>query len=99
MKILQPQDKPQWDALIEHLPGAHALQTKAWGQVKARFGWTPHYLLWQEDPVVAKAAALLLQRDIKLGGMPLPWRVMYIPRGPLLDWSDSALVQIVLNDL
>lgn len=99
MDIVQVHDLAQWNAQIEHLSGAHALQTSAWGQVKARYGWVPHHFLWRGNSGEVKAAALILEREIKLGRLSLPWRVMYIPRGPLLDWSDHGLANQVLEDL
>jgi peptidoglycan pentaglycine glycine transferase (the first glycine) len=99
LDILTIQDATHWDPLIAGLPGAHALQTWAWGQVKSRFGWEPFHLLWRRDSGEVCAAALLLERKLTLGGFGLPLGVMYLPRGPMLDWSDQALVKTVLDDL
>ena len=89
----------QWDNLIRHLPGAHALQTWEWGLVKAEVGWKAHPLLWRDDNSAVCAGALCLQRTVSLGEFALKVSVMYIPRGPMLDWADTELVQQVLNDL
>ena len=35
-----------WNDLIAGLPDAHLLQTYEWGQLKARYGWQPVYLIW-----------------------------------------------------
>lgn len=99
MEIALIKKPDQWNTRIENLPGAHALQTWQWGKVKSHFGWTPFHLLWHGDAGQVRAAALLLQRRVALAGFALPLSVMYIPRGPLLEWSDSQLVQIVLDDL
>jgi lipid II:glycine glycyltransferase (peptidoglycan interpeptide bridge formation enzyme) len=46
------------------------------------------------------AAALTLSRDIPLRGLASALRVMYVPKGPLLeDWGDAALRSRVLGDL
>jgi len=46
------------------------------------------------------ASALVLARGVTVRGANLPLRVMYIPRGPLLqDWYDSGLRERVLADL
>lgn len=37
-----------WNELISKLPNPHFLQTYEWGQVKARYGWEPIYLVWDE---------------------------------------------------
>jgi peptidoglycan pentaglycine glycine transferase (the first glycine) len=47
-----------------------------------------------------RAAALVLQRTIPIGGFAARLRVMYVPKGPLLaDWGDIGLRQRVLSDL
>jgi peptidoglycan pentaglycine glycine transferase (the first glycine) len=105
----------QWNAAITQLCGAHLLQTWEWGQVKAQFGWQPNHLLWYQDknqyttfinrlPDEIKeghlaAAALTLQRNIRIGGFAHRMGVIYVPKGPLLDWNDALLRQRVLQDL
>ena len=93
------QNAAQWNKLVEGLPGAHAFQTWEWGQVKSQFGWKPYPLLWRGESGKVIAAALVLQRVIRMGSLAMRLSVMYIPRGPLLDWSDTALVRQVLEDL
>jgi lipid II:glycine glycyltransferase (peptidoglycan interpeptide bridge formation enzyme) len=96
IEVKAPQD---WNEKIKNLPGAHALQTYQWGQVKEQFGWIAHHLLWRNGDDEVAAAALVLQRTIHPAGLPIKMSVMYSPRGPLLDWSDRSLVEKVLNDL
>jgi len=88
-----------WNQQIEHLPGAHALQTREWGQVKSEFGWKPYALTWSTNPAQVTAAALVLQRSISITRFAMRLSVMYCPRGPLLDWSDAPLARQVLDDL
>ena len=38
-----------WNELISKLPNPHFLQTYEWGQVKAKYGWTPYYAVWTDD--------------------------------------------------
>lgn len=38
-----------WNTLIAALPHPHFLQTWQWGQVKAKYGWQPMYLVWDEE--------------------------------------------------
>ena len=105
----------QWNSAITGLPGAHVLQTWEWGKVKSQFGWQPHYLLWYRDngeytlltnrfagthkESRLAAAALTLQRNIRIGGFAHRMGVIYIPKGPLLDWSEAPLRHQVLKDL
>ena len=92
-------DDAKWNSIIKGLPGAHTLQTSQWRQVKAQFGWESHPLLWRDASDEPAAAALVLKRIIKIRGLALPLSVMYTPRGPLLDWSNSDLVNRVISDL
>jgi len=84
-----------WNKIIETLPDPHVLQTWEWGQFKARYGWQPFPKTWQDEDGRVIAAALVLQRSLGVGGL----RVMYVPKGPLLDWSNVSLRQRVLGDL
>jgi len=108
-------NQAQWDAAIARLPGAHVLQTWEWGKVKSQFGWQPHFLLWLLDHGEIEfatnrhlddwtkkhlvAAALALQRNIRIGGFAQRLGIIYVPKGPLLNWSDTQLSQRVLEDL
>ncbi len=105
----------QWNATIARLNGAHILQTWEWGKVKSQFGWQPNHLLWYEgagEYILSvnhhsergkhqepKAAALTLLRNIQIGGFAQRMGVIYVPKGPLLDWNDTTLRKRVLRDL
>jgi peptidoglycan pentaglycine glycine transferase (the first glycine) len=102
-----------WNALIANLPNAHLLQTWEWGQTKARYGWKPIPLILDEArgwlpaeeirqrPASAASlgAVLLLERSLSAGGLSLPVRVLYAPKGPLLDWDNAALRHAALEGL
>ena len=92
-------DAHTWNAQIAPLPGAHVLQSWEWGQFKSQFGWEPIYKLWQDERQQVQAAALILQRTVPLAGFVARLRVLYLPRGPLMDWNDTALRAHVLDDL
>lgn len=84
-----------WDEKIAGLPGAHVLQTEEWAEVKAANGWESIPCLWQDASGQVQAAALVLERKVS----PFRLKVLYVPRGPLLDWSNQALRSAVLSDL
>lgn len=84
------QNPIQWNNLASALPGAHILQSWQWGELKSRYGWRAERLAWGTE-----AAAQVLTRSA-LRGMV---KVMYVPRGPLLDWGNMALRTQVLDDL
>jgi len=87
-------DPAQWNQALERLPTPHILQTWQWGALKERYGWRAQHWLWQvrDEP---QAAALALTRRVR----PLPIRVMYVPKGPVLDYARGPLVECVLADL
>ncbi|KAF0107038.1 MAG: FemAB family protein [Anaerolineaceae bacterium] len=94
-------DSTSWDRLIGSLPNPHLLQTWEWAQVKAKFGWQPTPFVWhsqpsQDSPV---AAAMVLKRAIPVGGFAKKMCVLYVPKGPLMDWNDAGLRSRVLDDL
>ena len=100
-----------WNSLISGLPNPHFLQTYEWGQVKAKYGWQPIYLMWDETGKMIEerslstfdfrvsAAALILKRQIIRNGFAARLSILYSPKGPLLDWTNESLRDRVLNDL
>ena len=103
-----------WNELISKLPNPHFLQTYEWGQVKAKYGWEPIYLVWDNEGKMKEekdmnnlssfvfqpaAAALVLKRQILRNGFAARLSVLYSPKGPLLDWANESLRNRVLNDL
>jgi len=100
-----------WNSIISKLPSPHFLQTYEWGQVKAKYGWQPIYLVWDEEGKMKEerslssfdfhpsAAALILKRQILRNGFAARLSILYSPKGPLLDWSNQPLRERVLNDL
>lgn len=90
-------DDPQgWNDLVASLPDPQILQSWEWGEVKKQFGWQPSRYLWQAP---GQATASVLQRTVTLAGIATPLRVLYVPKGPLLDWGQADLRQQVLADL
>ena len=45
------------------------------------------------------AAAMVLKRRIPIRGFAARLNILYIPKGPLMDWSDEPLRERVLDDL
>jgi peptidoglycan pentaglycine glycine transferase (the first glycine) len=102
-----------WDSLIFTLPNPHFLQTYEWGQVKAKYGWSPLYAVWEDDGKwkvestpnqlstsrSPVAAALILKKQILRNGFAARLSILYAPKGPLLDWTNQALRNRVLSDL
>jgi peptidoglycan pentaglycine glycine transferase (the first glycine) len=101
-----------WNQIISQLPNPHFLQTYEWGQVKAKYGWQPIYLVWDEEGKMKeersnlssfvfpiKAACLVLKRTVLNRGFAARLSILYAPKGPLMDWTNESLRKRVLDDL
>ena len=86
-----------WKQAVASLPKAHALQSDIWGDFKSRWGWTAHRLTLTvaESSWEPLAAAQVLKRQVPR----LPYSVLYVPKGPVLDYNDGALRRQVLAEL
>ena len=96
LRLIPIEQQHLWDAYITGCPSGHLLQSWGWGELKASAGWHPLRLaLWDTQREQIVAAAQVLRRTPR----HLPLRVghlAYIPKGPMLDWSDhevSGLIQ------
>jgi lipid II:glycine glycyltransferase (peptidoglycan interpeptide bridge formation enzyme) len=87
-------DPAAWDRALLALPNPHILQSWAWGEFKSRHGWAPIRVLFREGGRTL-AAASILQRRLS----HLPVSILYVPKGPVLDWRDGALAEQVLGEL
>lgn len=92
-------DAVRWNEIVGSLDGAHIFQTWEWGEVKKRVGWQVIPKCWQRADGSVSAAALILKRKLVVAGLITPWSVMYVPRGPLLNWGDESLRNQVLDDI
>jgi peptidoglycan pentaglycine glycine transferase (the first glycine) len=99
-----------WNELIASLPLAHLLQTWEWSQVKTKYGWQAMPFVWSPHPSAfghpqspgssqPLAAAMLLKRRFPIGGFAKSMCVLYVPKGPLMNWNDTVLRKRVLGDL
>jgi lipid II:glycine glycyltransferase (peptidoglycan interpeptide bridge formation enzyme) len=75
---------------VVSLPYSHVLQSWEWGEFKRKYGWRPTRLLFEEDGRIRAAASILTRQVLRFG-------VMYVPKGPALDYSDSRLLGAVLD--
>ncbi len=82
-----------WDAFTAAHPYGSLLQSSRWAQLKAGFGWHSERVLLDEA-VAPQAGGQMLIRS-KWGVL----RVAYVPRGPVVDWEDAALVEAMLRSL
>src|SRR5437667_11060835 len=95
LKVVSEEQRDVWDTFIAQHATGHLLQCWAWGELKALSGWRPlRLVLWQGDTIVA--AAQVLRR----GAPHLPLslaHLAYIPKGPVLDWTQHELCDHFLH--
>jgi len=82
----RPGDEVAWDEAVT-AAGGHLLQSWAWGELKARFGWRVLRV------AVGPACAQVLFRPLPLG----LGSIAYVPRGPAADLEDAAIVRSLLE--
>jgi len=85
----QPDEQDAWDGLVSSAPGGHVLQSWAWGELKARFGWAVQRV------AVGEACAQVLYRSVP-GGLGT---IAYIPKGPLVNYENPRSIQALLDGI
>ena len=79
---------------MAHRSDGHVLQTSPWGALKARYEWSDARVgLTRGGELEAGAQILFRQLPAGLG------RLAYVPKGPLVDWSDEDQTQQLVNAL
>lgn len=100
MELIKVKQAEEWNKIVQDLPGAHILQTWEWGQVKCQYGWQASAIVWRDpESKTVLAAALTLMRSVSIRKLPTPLKLLYIPKGPLMDWANLPLVNRVLDDI
>jgi peptidoglycan pentaglycine glycine transferase (the first glycine) len=87
-------DAAEWDSYVAAHTDGHILQTPAWAELKGAFGWSAARVGVKKEGVLVAGAQVLFR--------PLPaglYSIAYVPKGPLVDWSDPALVDFLLASL
>jgi lipid II:glycine glycyltransferase (peptidoglycan interpeptide bridge formation enzyme) len=85
--VEQRDEQLAWDESVADTPGGHLLQSWAWGELKACFGWRVQRV------AAPDALAQVLFRSLP-GGMGT---IAYVPKGPLVDFADAASTRALLD--
>jgi len=81
-----------WDRFVASRPDGHVLQTSPWARLKADFGWSAQRVALMDGDDIAAGAQLLFRRlPAGLGTLA------YVPKGPVVDWSDPEQCQQLLT--
>jgi peptidoglycan pentaglycine glycine transferase (the first glycine) len=93
MNITTITNRDEWNNTLRAMPYAHILQTWEWGEFKrATTGWQPHRLAFSQNGAIVALASVGVRR---IG----PLNVLYAPKGPVLNYADTALAGEVLDEL
>lgn len=79
------------DDFVTASPLANLLQSAAWAQIKDNWG-SERLGVYEGERLVASASILIRP-------LPLGRSMLYIPRGPIMDYSNQELVQYVFSAL
>ncbi|TFH34868.1 MAG: peptidoglycan bridge formation glycyltransferase FemA/FemB family protein, partial [Anaerolineales bacterium] len=88
------QQAEAWDPMLLEFSDPHLLQSWAWGELKAKYGWHAERWLWRNEAGTPIGAAQVLFRSVR-GGLTMA----YCPRGPVVDWNQPEIWQPVLIEL
>jgi peptidoglycan pentaglycine glycine transferase (the first glycine) len=87
--LVQQDDLTAWDGLVAAAPYGHVLQSWAWGELKAHFGWRTQRL------AAGSAGAQVLYRSLPAG----LGTIAYVPRGPFADLNDAPVLGVLLDEI
>ena len=79
------------DAFVIQSDQTNLLQSSSWAKIKDNWG-NERVGFYQEDQLVA-VASILIQP------LPLGFSMLYIPRGPIMDYQNKELVSYVIQSL
>ncbi len=97
LRTVPVDQREQWDRFVTNSTHGHLLQSWGWGELKALVGWSPLRLaLFDGEQIIA--AAQVLRRTAR--HVPLrAGHLAYIPRGPVIEWSQPALCTSFFSQL
>lgn len=99
LRLMGAGEQVEWDTFVTTHNQGHLLQSWGWGTLKTGAGWHPlRVALWDTQDEKIVAGAQLLRRTLA----HLPPRLghlAYIPKGPLLDWTQPQDARLFPTEL
>jgi lipid II:glycine glycyltransferase (peptidoglycan interpeptide bridge formation enzyme) len=92
--VATPDDRERFDAWVSASPLADVLQSYEWGAVKQATGWDALRLMVVDGARIRGACSILRRRFVR--GVP---PLLYAPRGPVVDPSDSETLHALLEGM
>lgn len=101
----------EWTSFVFSHPAAHFLQLREWGLFKEQFGWTSSIIttgntrhpigIAGTEPDIKSGTQILYRTfgppQISSLATLAAFKLAYIPKGPLVDWQNSAEVEMLLS--
>lgn len=84
-------EKDEHDDFVKSSPLVCLLQSSTWGKVKSN--WDNELIGFYSDDELVGTASVLIKK------LPLNFSMIYIPRGPILDYSDRTLLKFIIDSL
>jgi peptidoglycan pentaglycine glycine transferase (the first glycine) len=95
MEAIAVNDRAAWNQVLLGLPEPHVLQSWEWGEFKARYGWSATRWVLRDAGGKPRGGALVLRRQLSR----LPFGLLYVPKGPIIDRDDVEAWDAVLAHL
>ena len=89
----------EWNQAMHGTFQRHILQSTAWATFKACTDWHAHYVLWYSDHNQLIGGVSLLEKMNRIPMIGLSLKILYAPRGPVIDWQNFQQAKEVLQDL
>lgn len=94
IKVIDKIGRDKWNTFVASSGMGHVFQSYEWGEIKTAQGWEPIRLALEEDGII-KAGASILRRKIPFTNRA----ILYIPRGPIWDYTDKGLSESLFDAL
>lgn len=91
MEFIETLNAQAHDTFLYAHPLCNLLQTSKWAQVKEN--WDHEIIGVMQDQTLIASALVLIKR------LPLNFTMMYIPRGPIMDYENQELVQFFMTHM
>ncbi len=93
MKFIKDLDRNRNDRFVTASEQNTLFQCSPWADLK-KSTWHPHFVGAEDENGELIATALVLVRPLVFGQ-----NLMYIPRGPVMDWQNDTVVSFFINEL
>lgn len=91
MEFIDTLDKNKMDEFTSQHEKCHLLQSSSWAKVKEN--WKHQYVGIEDNGKIIASAMLLIKP------LPLGLSMVYIPRGPIMDYTNIEVVDFMIQNL